>query len=71
MIGESRGSNQQHHHHQLNPNYDYDDSRNNIPMMDRDSTTSTGSVNIGMGDERRSPHHRNNYQREMMENEGE
>ena len=71
MIGEGRGSSSSN---QLNPNYDYEDSRNSIPMMDRDPT-STGSINIGMdgggGDTGRrghsSPRH---YSRDLMDPDG-
>lgn len=75
MIGEHRGTTR----NQLNPNYDYEDSRNNIPMVDRDP--STGGIHLGMdgagggSDERRginqysSPHHRN-YSRESMDPDG-
>lgn len=68
MIGGARSSNQ------TNPNYDYD-SRNDIPMMDRDST-SAGGLNVGMesGDERRGQHHSSplhrNYGRDLIDQDG-
>lgn len=66
MIGEGRGKSTQ-----LNPNYDYEDSRNSIPMEGFPS--STGSINIGMdgsGPGLHSSPRQRHYSRDSMDPDG-
>lgn len=65
MIGENRATS-----HQLNPNYDYEDSRNSIPMEGFRESGPTGAINVGMDGAPHSSPRQRHYSRDSMDPDG-